>query len=258
MSLLNSFTAVKSQFNFFNATILFNGNSESSEQNSENESISLDLSAKNVPDFLQISPKKHSVTIHVAQHMLKDVQRILDNDLNFIRSHFQCGNIYKTVSNSDIIFGGNDISADKSLKEIEKDDASLPWAARSYRNKACSIIVSGLPQRNDVKCVQGKGSPRKTVSTFWIGFIRQYEMYMSDSFSQNKGFYTHDGIHFNSRETSRYIKTINNIVGILNYHSDVCAHYVELNHKTSSCRFGKKIKCHKCNMYGHKLKVCKA
>ncbi|CAG2236688.1 unnamed protein product [Mytilus edulis] len=32
--------------------------------------------------------------------MIQDVQGILDNDLNFIRSHFQYGNIYKTVNNS--------------------------------------------------------------------------------------------------------------------------------------------------------------
>ncbi|CAC5360246.1 unnamed protein product [Mytilus coruscus] len=295
MSLLNSFTAVKSLFNSFNATILFNGNNESSEQNSENESISLDLSAENVPDFLQISPKKNSVTIHVAQHMLQDVQRILDSDLNSIKSHFQFGNIYKTVNNSvtvtlyiindlesklenkcsdvsiqtdsiecqtakfvntcdvstqtapipaprlsklklnkepcqtvetttqpenqihnlkhvksnktqnseqsssdknliigssilkgirpsglsktdirtfrganinritseimkmnlttykNIILqvGGNDISAGKSLKELEEDFESLIWAARSCCNKDCNIIVSGLPPRYD-------------------------------------------------------------------------------------------------------------
>ncbi|CAC5392986.1 unnamed protein product [Mytilus coruscus] len=83
-------------------------------------------------------------------------------------------------------------------------------------------------------------------------------MFMSDSFNQNKGFYTHDGIHFNSRGTSRYNKIINNIVGILNYHSFACANCGELNHKTFSCRFEMKIKCHKCNMYGHKQKFCLA
>lgn len=75
---------MKSLFYFFNANIRVNGNSESSKTNSENESISLDLAAENVPDFLQISQTKHSVicTIHVAQHMLHDVQIILNNDLN--------------------------------------------------------------------------------------------------------------------------------------------------------------------------------
>ncbi|CAC5395511.1 unnamed protein product [Mytilus coruscus] len=482
MSLLISFTAVKSLFNSFNATILSNGNSESSEKNSENESISLDLSAENVPDFLQISPKKHSVTIHVAQ------------------SHFQYGNIYKSVSNSvtvtlyvstgtinvqgrnaytwidtfvatceslekeiissqprsstlvefieeifnssiefsqensqmaeenndqsrnlnlsldsitelsksndnseydgksreDLIqiindlesklvkkcsdvslqteslaisiegqgsefvntcdvsiqtapipaprlsklklhkkpcqtttqpenqiqhlkstktrnfeqskssdknliigssilkgirtsglsktdirtfrganidritseimkmnlriykniilqVGGNDISAGKSLKEVEEDYESLIWVARSCSNKGCNIIVSGLPPRNDVNVYRANIVLEKLCQQFGLVFIRQYMMYTSDSFSQNKGFYTRDDIHFNSRGTSRYIKTMNNIVGILNYHSYACTNCGELNHKTSSCRFGKNIKCHKCNMYGTNL-----
>ncbi|CAC5404252.1 unnamed protein product [Mytilus coruscus] len=489
MSLLNSFTAVKSLFNSFNATKLFNGNNESSEQNSENESISLDLSAENVPDFLQISPKKNSVTIHVAQHMLQDVQRILDSDLNSIKSHFQFGNIYKTVNNSvtvtyvstgtinvqgrniytwidtfvatceslekeiissqprsstpvelieeifnssiefsqensqmseenndqsqnlnfsldsitelsksidnskydgksredliqiindlesklenkcsdvsiqtdsiespipaprlsklklnkepcqtvetttqpenqihnlkhvksnktqnfeqsssdkNLIIGssilkgirpsdlsktdirtfrganidritseimkmnlstykniilqvsGNDISAGKSLKELEEDFESLIWAALSCCNKDCNIIVSGLPPRYDVNVYSANLVLEKLCQQFGFVFIQQYEMYMSDSFNQNKGSYTHDGIHFNSRGTSRYIKTINNIVGILNYHSYACGNCGELNHKTFSCRFEMKIKCHKCNMYGHKQKFCLA
>ncbi|VDI54060.1 Hypothetical predicted protein [Mytilus galloprovincialis] len=509
MSLLNSFTAVKTLFNSFNATLLFNGNNEPSDQNSENsenESVSLDLSAEDVPDFLHISPKKNSVTIHVAQHMLQDVQRILDSDLNSVKSHFQFGNIYKTVNNSvtvtlyvstgtinvqgrsiftwidtfvanceslekeiissqprsstpvefieeifnssiessqensqmseeindqsqnlnfsldsitnlsksvnnskydgkskeDLIqiindlesklenkcsevsiqtdsiecqtakfvnacdvstqtapipaprlsklklhkepcktvettiqpenqihnlkqvksnktqnfeqlssdknliigssilkgirpsglsktdirtfrganidritseimkmnlrtykniilqVGGNDISAGHSLKELEEDFESLIWAARSCCNKDCNIIVSGLPPRYDVNVYSANLVLEKLCQQFGLVFIRQYEMYMSDSFNQNKGFYTHDGIHFNSRGTSRYIKTINNIVGILNYHSYACANCGELNHKTSSCRFEMKIKCHKCNMYGHKQKFCLA
>ncbi|VDI32542.1 Hypothetical predicted protein [Mytilus galloprovincialis] len=102
MALLNSFTVVKSLFNSFNATVLFNNSSEISELTDKilDESISLNLSAENIPEFLQISPKKNSVTIHVSSHMIQDVQEILDNDLNFIRSHFQYGNIYKTVDNS--------------------------------------------------------------------------------------------------------------------------------------------------------------
>ncbi|CAC5384213.1 NEO1 [Mytilus coruscus] len=95
--------------------------------------------------------------------MLQDVQRILDSDLNSIKSHFQFGNIYKTVNNSETVtlyilehsevptsigslseimkmnlttykniilqVGGNDISAGKSLKELEEDFESLIWAA---------------------------------------------------------------------------------------------------------------------------------
>ncbi|CAC5377334.1 unnamed protein product [Mytilus coruscus] len=156
MSLLNSFTAVKSLFNSFNATILFNGNNESSEQNSENESISLDLSAENVPDFLQISPKKNSVTIHVAQHMLQDVQRILDSDLNSIKSHFQFGNIYKTVNNSvTVTLYNNDQSQNlnfslDSITELSKSIDNSKYDGKSREDLI--QIINDLESKLENKC----------------------------------------------------------------------------------------------------------
>lgn len=102
MSLLSdSLTLVKSFINNVNKSHydydeLFE---DISAEETYNNSVS-SVSAENVPDFLDISPKKQSISVHVASHMIKDVQDILDNDLNLIKHNIQNGSIYKTADNA--------------------------------------------------------------------------------------------------------------------------------------------------------------
>lgn len=99
--LTSSFTMVKSLLNSFNGstnseTVINDNSSESSHSLEE----TVNVSAENVPDFLDISPKQQSVTIHIAQHMFTKVQNVLDTELDLIKSNTQHGAIYKTKDNS--------------------------------------------------------------------------------------------------------------------------------------------------------------
>ena len=78
---------MKSLLNSFNESIIPETgiNEESSESRINFEESIENISAVNIPDFLDISPKKQSVTVHIASHMFSKVQNILDKELDLIK-----------------------------------------------------------------------------------------------------------------------------------------------------------------------------
>ena len=87
-------------------------------------------------------------------------------------------------------------------------------------------------------------------------FIKQYEMFMKDEYNFNSRLYTRDGVHLNKRGTARYLKTINNMIGIIKNHVKKCSNCGEENHTTERCRYEQKLKCKTCGNFGHKQKHC--
>ncbi|CAG2238178.1 unnamed protein product [Mytilus edulis] len=128
MALLNSFTVVKSLFNSFTATVRFNNSSESSEltdQILENESIPLNLSAENIPDFLQISPKK--------------------NSLNRIkcRNYICTNSIYDGKSREDLI---------NIIKRLESELAVQKCSEQSIQTELSAVSVECQTSQYDNTC----------------------------------------------------------------------------------------------------------
>lgn len=103
----------------------------------------------------------------------------------------------------------NVILSGKYLTDFDEENESLILAASASSNiDFNNFFVSGLLTRNDVDVYKTHIVLERMCQHLEIIFNKMYEMYMSDILKQNKCFYVHDSIYFNSRITSRHTKTI--------------------------------------------------
>lgn len=91
----NSITQLKSLIHLFSSS-----DSAGNLNDLEESTAVIDVSAKDVPNFLEISPKKQSVIVHILNDRCKDIEEVLCKDLHLVKSDIQNGAIYKPEDGS--------------------------------------------------------------------------------------------------------------------------------------------------------------
>lgn len=151
--------------------------------------------------------------------------------------------------------GGNDIAHHGNIQTFLEDYESLLYALRAYGNKDSNIIVSGLLPRSDVSVYEANHELMNLCKFLDVIFIDQLQSFRGYQDYPNSFYFGYDGIHLNRKGTSMLLRNMNTVIGILK-RQPFCDKCGEQNHTTNTCRFENRLKCFKCNHYGHKIKNC--
>ena len=160
----------------------------------------------------------------------------------------------KKYDNIIIQGGGNDVSNNRDIEEIEDDFVGIIEETRK-RSPGTQLYLAEVTPRCDADVTE-INSMMRGIAIAYSASIVETSRYIPSISKQN---HWKDDLHLSDRGTWKLLNAYNDKVLILKEKtkSDSCFYCGERGHNTDKCRHGMKIQCYNCGNVGHKYRNCR-
>ena len=157
----------------------------------------------------------------------------------------------KKYDNIIIQGGGNDVSNNRDIEEIEDDFVGIIEETRK-RSPGTKLYLAEVTPRCDADVTE-INSMMRGIAIAYSASIVETSRYIPSISKQN---HWKDDLHLSDRGTWKLLNAYNDKVLILKEKtkSDSCFYCGERGHNTDKCRHGMKIQCYNCGNVGHKYR----